>query len=422
MSLLPDDAFRSPESQPYHDRLFNNPWAHLGIGLLAGDNLGGGLYGGLLSYRQQQRYMQEMEEKRRQQEALEQQQQAMAQAGMDPNMPDYYNRIMLEQQYPSQQGFGTSAHMFRSRTNPQDVIVAQMSQGGGAYTQAPDGSMVPVDTTKYIYHKPLTTLDYGDRYGFANPVTGTGEGMAGGYQTSAPTASGAQVYTDSQTGEEFALPSPMTSNPTTGRKGIAPKDRPGVKAETARRVKEAEMEAEGRVSERDKSAGAKKQVDQVLTELATLYQTLDEMNAIVDSEEGVLSNLQASASASRTGQALGRIFGTEAQSIRTQINQKKPLLINMIRQATDMGAKGMDSEKELAFYLQAATDETADIDSNMAAISILSEAYGLGLNVDVKKDVKEALRGQAPTASPVERARAEARAELMRRKQQNATQ
>ena len=55
-----------------------------------------------------------------------------------------------------------------------------------------------------------------------------------------------------------------------------------------------------------------------------------------------------------------------------------PLLINEIRQASKMGARGLDSVKELEFYLQAATDEKQDLQSNLDAIKILDMAYGLG--------------------------------------------
>ena len=51
-----------------------------------------------------------------------------------------------------------------------------------------------------------------------------------------------------------------------------------------------------------------------------------------------------------------------------------------------MGAKGMDSEKELAFYLQAVSDEKADIDSAMAALMLISETYGLGKVSPVLRD------------------------------------
>jgi hypothetical protein len=56
----------------------------------------------------------------------------------------------------------------------------------------------------------------------------------------------------------------------------------------------------------------------------------------------------------------------------------RPLLLNDIRQAGEMGAKGMDSEKEMEFFLQAATNPGYTIQTNIAAIIALDDAYGSG--------------------------------------------
>ena len=43
-----------------------------------------------------------------------------------------------------------------------------------------------------------------------------------------------------------------------------------------------------------------------------------------------------------------------------------------------MGARGLDSEKELEFYMRTATSLDTDTQSNLAAIAILDNAYGDG--------------------------------------------
>jgi len=118
-------------------------------------------------------------------------------------------------------------------------------------------------------------------------------------------------------------------------------------------------------------------VSNVLSEISTYYKELQELGGIPDIEKGAGSNIQANIRASRVGQAAGSLFATKGQSVRQKILNSRPLLINYIRQASEMGARGMDSEKELEFYLSAATDPTKDVQSNLAAIKRLDEAYGL---------------------------------------------
>ena len=120
------------------------------------------------------------------------------------------------------------------------------------------------------------------------------------------------------------------------------------------------------------------QVSNVLSEIRTYYNELQQRGGIVDVTKGGMSNIGAKIGSSKIGQATGGMLGTETQSIRQKILSSRPLLINFIRQASNMGARGLDSEKELEFYLSAATDPTKDVQSNMAAIQRLDEAYGLG--------------------------------------------
>lgn len=127
---------------------------------------------------------------------------------------------------------------------------------------------------------------------------------------------------------------------------------------------------------------AQEGVTTTLGQIGKLYKNLQKTGAIVSTESGKLQNVGASIRSSRIGQFFGSAIGTKPQSIRNQINQIKPLLIQEIRKATEMGARGLDSEKELQFYLRAATDETKDVESNLNALKVLDRAYGLG-NLDV---------------------------------------
>lgn len=129
----------------------------------------------------------------------------------------------------------------------------------------------------------------------------------------------------------------------------------------------------------EEKKGARGRVTTNLKRLSSLYSTLRDEGGIVDTSKSGLANVPKRVASSPFGQAVGKAFGTKEQSLRNQINQIRPLLMNDIRQATEMGAKGLDSEKELEFYLQAATDPSQDIQTNLSALEVLDGAYGLGL-------------------------------------------
>ena len=126
---------------------------------------------------------------------------------------------------------------------------------------------------------------------------------------------------------------------------------------------------------------AKQRMSSNMGTLASYYEELDRLGSSKDTRKGVLGNLWASARASGAGQAFERAIGTETQAWRDSINQMRPLLLQDIRQASAMGARGLDSNKELEFYLQAATDPSRDRVTNKAAMTVLDRAYGLGTGV-----------------------------------------
>lgn len=126
---------------------------------------------------------------------------------------------------------------------------------------------------------------------------------------------------------------------------------------------------------------AKKMVSGLLGELSGYYDDLSTKGAVVDTKKSGVANAAASVRASAPGQILGGIVGTEEQTVRDKIKQTSPMLMNAIRQATAMGARGLDSNTELKFYLQAVTDPAKSIQFNKAALKILDDAYGLGMGV-----------------------------------------
>jgi hypothetical protein len=130
------------------------------------------------------------------------------------------------------------------------------------------------------------------------------------------------------------------------------------------------------------------------------YLTLKESGGIVDPDASTMQNLQARARASAAGQAIGGAVGSPEQSIRNQINNTRPLLMQGIMQASGMSARAMDSNKELDFYLRAASDPSQDIYSNLVAIDVLDKTYGLGnvLEGSVPPEIMARVRKDADRA------------------------
>lgn len=179
---------------------------------------------------------------------------------------------------------------------------------------------------------------------------------------------------------------------------------------TAGQIEAEKIKGKGEVTPVAKMAEAKGRFTNNLASLGNHYLTLDSMGAIVNVNNGSIENLAAAASSSTVGQYMGQRLGTDAQSIRESIKKLKPLLIQDIRQSTNMSARGLDSEKELEFYMRAATDEKTDIQSNIAALIVLDEAYGDGDVADqlrsltdeksirsVRKQGNEILKGKLKT-------------------------
>lgn len=119
-------------------------------------------------------------------------------------------------------------------------------------------------------------------------------------------------------------------------------------------------------------------VSDIVTTLRDAYTQLHQRGGIVDPKAGVVSNIGNYLQASGPGQFLGGVAGTQNQSIRNQIKQARPLLLQAIRQATGMTGKQMDSNVELQLYLSAATDPTLDIAANLEALDNIERLYGLG--------------------------------------------
>ena len=134
------------------------------------------------------------------------------------------------------------------------------------------------------------------------------------------------------------------------------------------------------------------------------YASLDAKGKAVTGEKSSIMN---ALTATGAGQAVSRALGSEDQVLRDQINTMRPNIVNVIRQATEMGAKGMDSEKELTFYLSAIGDPSLPVEANIKALETLDKVYGTGKAVnemlknfpDLKKKVDKYSFKSMPTST-----------------------
>lgn len=135
---------------------------------------------------------------------------------------------------------------------------------------------------------------------------------------------------------------------------------------------------------------AKEDFSSYVQQMADSYARLNEKGkAVAGGEMNPLNYVEATG----PGQVFSRMLGSESQVLRDQINTMRPAIINVIRQASEMGAKGMDSEKELEFYLSSLGDPRLPVEANIKALDVLDKVYGEGKAVKtILKDYPELLK------------------------------
>ena len=142
---------------------------------------------------------------------------------------------------------------------------------------------------------------------------------------------------------------------------------------------------------------AKSQLTDIVGSLKKNYETLKEQGGIVSTTESGLGNLSARLSSSGFGQAVGGAVGGKSQEERQKIEQTRPLLLNLIKNATGMSAQQMNSNAEMQLYLNAATNPQLSYEANLEALKNLDKLYGLG---DVAKQIDKELKNPAKPSGP----------------------
>lgn len=146
---------------------------------------------------------------------------------------------------------------------------------------------------------------------------------------------------------------------------------------------------EKRQEEATKREDAKDQLGTTLRQLKRNYDTLAKENAIVSTEASATENVGARASASAAGRALGAAVGSKAEQQRQTIEQTRPLLLNLIKNATGMSAQQMNSNAEMQMYLRAATDPSLSYEANLDAMANLDRLFGTG---EIAKEIEKQLQ------------------------------
>jgi hypothetical protein len=139
----------------------------------------------------------------------------------------------------------------------------------------------------------------------------------------------------------------------------------------------------------DVKTEAKKQLSDVVNQLKTSYDTLLEGGGITSTATGGRENIGAKMGTSAVGQFMGSALGTKNQEQRQIIEQTRPLLLNLIKEATGMSASQMNSNAEMQLYLKAATDPKLSYEANVTALKNLDKTFGLGLLKDISLPKKK---------------------------------
>ena len=161
----------------------------------------------------------------------------------------------------------------------------------------------------------------------------------------------------------------------------------------------------GAITAKDKVVKGKKNINTLLKRVKDLFVSLEKKEALPRPDRTGFQGFNIALASSGAGRVatkfspLSNVASRENLQLFNAVDTIRPSLIQGIRQATDMGARGLDSEKELEFYIQAATDVRTSFATNAAAMQILSDLYGTGEKLDFGVDVSTEMGALRQSAS-----------------------
>ena len=172
----------------------------------------------------------------------------------------------------------------------------------------------------------------------------------------------------------------MPLDPNSERAQALGVTRPGYQVSSRGNVRE--VIADGDAGGGQVTAG-KERLDATVREAANLYARLDAQGGVPSERRGARSNAMNALARGIPGAdtVLGAL-GDENANLALRVGALQADLLNGIRQATGMSARAMDSDRELQFYLQTATQPQRDIMANYGALYAIDRRYGLGSAVE----------------------------------------
>jgi hypothetical protein len=139
----------------------------------------------------------------------------------------------------------------------------------------------------------------------------------------------------------------------------------------------AETKAKGEITPAAEKETSQKMVDDITRKMMQKLGDLDNMGAVVNSDNGLWSNLAASFGASVVGQYLGKVSGSKSQNIIGQLNQvKKPLGLHIVK-AMGGNSKAFDSNTELKVWTDVPYDPTESLQTSIEKINAVRRLSNL---------------------------------------------
>lgn len=132
--------------------------------------------------------------------------------------------------------------------------------------------------------------------------------------------------------------------------------------------------------EDEKQAGSQNLKDTV-SMLNDAYAELERTKTGVSPSQGTVKNIYERAAASGLGQTVAGAVGTQAQTERDKIAMARANMMAALKQATGMSAQALNSNAELMFYLQSATDPSKSREANKDALAYMDRRFKLGLGL-----------------------------------------
>jgi len=167
---------------------------------------------------------------------------------------------------------------------------------------------------------------------------------------------------------------------------------PGSHEALAAKIKELEIALKEQELKGDAAKDAKAELKRLngmqkfsdeIAVMADAYAQLDRLDAAVGGgKPGSVKNIFARLRSTPLARFAESMLGTDAEVYRTKVETPRPALINAIRDATDMGSKQLDSDKELQFYLKSLSDITNPLATNLKALMLIESRYGVGGRVE----------------------------------------